>query len=100
MTISEEKLNIGILIKGLQENFVNGKNEYTIHDYWWEISDSEKLNEIVDKGYLTLENKTISFTVKGQKVISELYKVKTNIAIENIYTHLELEAARILAAFY
>ena len=99
MNFFDERLNAGILIKCLQENFVNGKNEYTINKHWWEISDTGHLNEIVDKGYLSLENKTISFTEKGKQIIRELYKETTDVAIENVYRQLKLETERILNAF-
>lgn len=99
MSFSKEWLNTGILIKCLQEDFMRGKNEYTISEHWWTISDIAKLKEMVEKDYLCLEGRTISFTEKGQRIINELYKDKTPIAIGSIYSEVKLQASVLLNTF-
>lgn len=99
MTFEDKRLNVGLLIKCLHENFAKGKNEYTIHEDWWKISDIEKLTKIVNDGFLYIEGRKISLTEKGKRTIEELYKEKKTVAIEDIYSQIFIEAERILEAF-
>lgn len=99
MTLKEQELNVGLLIKALHEKSVKGINTYAIHDLWVEITDMSLMDKIVFNGYLLKEGNVISFTDKGRAIIDDFYSEAKEIPNEKLYSTLMSDSEKIIHLF-